>query len=363
MSKKTIFGYVEPAEYFPEEVRRQCKIGEFAEERDTRLETIRAVVLGHAVADALGVPVEFSSRAELDSHPVSEMMGFGTYNVPAGSWSDDTSMLIATLDSLAKDNIDYEDIMDNFVAFATAGEYTPAGQVFDIGGICYRAVEGYLQNGGKNALACGISGEHSNGNGSLMRIAPMALYLYEKGYETEKAIEIIHNTSALTHAHMRSKIACGIYSFVLWELLKSPCKGSVLQGLTRARNFYRGQAELSVYEDRLMKRMGRAFFLDEKAENLPMLTRDEIKSSGYVVDTLEAVIWCILTTNDYKSCVLAAANLGEDTDTVAAIAGALAGILYGVDTIPAPWLATLQKRDYLESLCQKAFDAWYSQTE
>ena len=356
MSKKSKIVYVEPADYFPREVRRECKLGEFAE--DKNLSHLRALMLGLAVGDALGVPVEFSSREALDKHPVTDMQGWGTYPVPEGTWSDDTSMALATLDSLKDDKIDYNAIMENFVRWAHHDEYTATGRRFDIGGICHHAIESFVARGHTDALLSGVDGETANGNGSLMRIAPMAYYLSRKGYEEACAIEIIHNTSALTHAHMRSKIACGIYSFVLWELLRSPCKGSVLQGLTKARNFYRGQAELTPYEDRLMKRIGRVFFLDEKAENLPMLSREEIRSTGYVVDTLEAAIWCIMTTNDYKSCVLTAVNLGEDTDTVAAIAGSLAAILYGVDAIPAPWLTVLQNREYIENLCHTAFECW-----
>ncbi|MBR2612380.1 MAG: ADP-ribosylglycohydrolase family protein [Clostridia bacterium] len=315
-------------------------------------------MLGLAVGDALGVPVEFSSREELDMHPVTDMRGWGTYPVPEGTWSDDTSMALATLDSLKHDRIDYNEIMENFVRWAHHDEYTATGKRFDIGGICSHAIQNFIMRGHTDALLSGIDGEHSNGNGSLMRIAPMAYYLWRKGYEENRAIEIIHNTSALTHAHMRSKVACGIYSFVLWELLRSPCKGSVLQGLTKARNFYRGEIERIPYEDRLMKRIGRVFFLDEKAENLPMPSREEIQSTGYVVDTLEAAIWCIMTTNDYKSCVLAAVNLGEDTDTVAAIAGSLAAILYGMDAIPAPWLTTLQNREYIETICRACHKRW-----
>ena len=88
------------------------------------------------------------------------------------------------------------------------------------------------------------------------------------------------------------------------------------------------------------------------------LTREEIKSSGYVVDTLEAALWCVLTTNDYRSCVLKAVNLGEDTDTVAAVAGGLAGILYGLDAIPKEWLSNLKKREYIEQMCEEACGNW-----
>ena len=308
------------------------------------LEVIKAVMLGHAVADALGVPVEFRSREELDAAPVTEMRGFGSHKVPAGSWSDDTSMALATLDVLRRGEIDYNGIMDNFVAWSTRDEFTPTGIMFDVGGICLSAIGKYLSVPGISALECGSDDEYSNGNGSLMRIHPMSLYLYFNGTDRNAAVEIIHNASALTHSHMRSKIACGIYSFVLWALLDNPCRESVIKGLREAREYYLGEAEFEIYDKMLMSRIG-------GLGEVGAVTRDEIKSSGYVVDSLEAAVWCLLTTDSYKDCVLRAVNLGNDSDTVAAIAGGLAGALYGLDSIPKEWLEVLIKRDYIEEMC------------
>ena len=348
--------YVEPASYFPPE----CLA--YFEREDARLSKLRAALLGHAVGDALGVPVEFCSRKALAAQRVSDMVGWGTHPVPAGTWSDDTSMVLATLDSLKGDKIDLEEIMGNFALWVRENKYTATGTLFDIGGSCHAAIERYI-NGVRPATACGLDGEGANGNGSLMRILPMAMYLHAREYDEKEAIEIIHKTSALTHAHMRSKIACGIFAFIVWELMDSPCEGSILQGLVRAKNFYRQECEAKLFDERLFKRIGRAFYIDEKAENLPMLTEDEIQSTGYVIDTLEAAVWCVLTTNDYKSCVLKAVNLGSDTDTVAAIAGSLAALLRGVDTIPEPWLTTLKSREYIEALAKEAFESWYEATD
>ena len=305
---------------------------------------VKSVVLGHAIADALGVPVEFCDRSEVDDNPVTDMMGYGTYDYPEGSWSDDTSMALCALDSLSKGNIDYDDIMKNFIKWLNDNEYTPTGEAFDVGRICLKAIIVYAQN--RNVNTCGRTVEHSNGNGSLMRIHPMTLYLYTRDdLSIEEKIDIIHKTSALTHAHERSKIGCGIYSFVLWELMKNPTLESVLAGLNKAEEFYQDYPEFDKYRRLFDKR----FILTK---------RDDISSSGYVVSTLEAAIWCLLTTKNYSECVLKAVNLGDDTDTVGAVAGGLAGALYGMETIPEKWLTTLKRKDYIEDMCEKAVRAW-----
>jgi len=318
------------------------------------LDKIKAVMIGHAVGDALGVPVEFASREEVDANPVEDMEGFGTYPYPAGTWSDDTSMSVAALDSLVKGVVDWDEIMGNFGKWLQDGDYTPSGEAFDAGRTCVRAIINYFAHN-MSALESGEAAEYSNGNGSLMRIHPFALFLYTKG---NLDLQTIHNASALTHAHERSQIACGIYSFVLWELLKSPSKSSIRRGLNKARIFYRDYAENSHY-DNLYRRIGLiGLQFEDDPDAFHRFTREDIKSSGYVIDTIEAAVWCLMNTRTYKECVLTAVNLGDDTDTIAAIAGGLAGALYGYEAIPQEWRDTLIKRDYIEEMCERAYETW-----
>ena len=312
---------------------------------DKYLYMMKSVMIGHAVGDALGVPVEFCSREELDETPVTDMMGFGSYPVPAGAWSDDTSMTLAALDSLSKDKVDYDDIMENFVRWCSEDEYTPTGEMFDIGRTCLTAIRNYLATDGKPALECGLNDEHSNGNGSLMRIHPFVLYAFAKNLPFVDWMKLVKDGSAITHAHDRAELGCLIYAFVLYHLLADQSKSALEHAIVRAECHLKDCSEFGYYS-----RIFRSDFSE--------LTRDEIKSSGYVVDTLEAALWCLMTTNDYKSCVLKAVSLGEDTDTVAAVAGGLAGILYGYDNIPQEWRDTLIKRDYIEELCKNACDNW-----
>ena len=187
-----------------------------------------------------------------------------------------------------------------------------------------------------------------------MRIYPFVLFSVNNSYDCAEMIELIHTASALTHGHERSKIACGIYAFVLSELLVSPRKKAIKRGLKKAKKYYRNFAEFSHFKALLSTSM---FTL-----SIQRRTRSSIKSSGYVVDTLEAAIWSVLTTNSYKECILKAVNLGEDTDTVAAVAGGIAGALYGYHSIPESWIQNLIKKAEIEELCSAAAHNWSSAT-
>lgn len=175
-------------------------------------------IMGVVVGDALGLPVQFSWREELEKDPVTDMVGYRTFDLPAGSWSDDSSLTLAALSSINElGRVDSEDIMNRFLQWYDDGAYTPYGFAYDIGCTCEEAICRYGES--KNYKECGCTGEHSNGNGSLMRIMPICLYVYEnikKTNLTEKqGIDLIHEVSALTHAHLRSKMACGSYYFMV----------------------------------------------------------------------------------------------------------------------------------------------------
>ncbi len=310
------------------------------------IEKVRSVALGHAVGDALGVPVEFCTREELDADPVTDMRGFGTYPYPAGCFSDDTSMALAMLDSLSSGKIDWDDMMIKFGAWYFDDAYTPTGVTFDCGGTCATAIENCFARD-LPVAECGLSGEHSNGNGSLMRMYPISLIAYRPQEKPDSTDELIDQASALTHAHERARLGCKIYTRVLHALLKTPERAAIKNALREAGALYANSPDFPHYE-RLC------------SPDFDTLPRKSIRSTGYVVDTLEAAIWCVLTTDGYQKCVCKAVNLGEDTDTVAAVAGSLAGALYGYGAIPEEWLNTLKRRAYIEDLCEKLCKAWKS---
>lgn len=300
---------------------------------------VKGAIFGLAVADALGVPVEFEPREKLQKNPVDKMLGYGSHAVPKGTWSDDTSMALCTLNSIAKKGkIDLVDNILEFSKWAEDGYMTPHGEMFDIGRTTLTSLRNYWKT--KNVYTCGGKSDYDNGNGSLMRIMPVSLFNCLKNLSKKESIRNAHEVSALTHAHERSLIACGIYDFITRELIKNPDKTSIYVALKKAKKYYAEYNE-SEYYNRLF------------TENFIDADINSIKSSGYVVDTLEAAIWCLLNTDNYKECVLKAVNLGEDTDTVAAVAGGLAGILYGYDSIPKEWMNTLVKKDMISKLCDE----------
>ena len=302
-------------------------------------------IYGLIIGDAMGVPVEFTSREDRKKNPITDMTGYGTYNQPEGTWSDDSSMVLATLASIRdRGRIDYKDIMDRFHNWCMYGAYTPFDNVFDIGVATSRAIMKY-SNGAK-PLESGGETEWDNGNGSLMRILPICLYIFEEQSKSNlsdnEAIDIIHNCSALTHAHLRSKMACGIYYFLVKAVIE--IDGEITErlqiGIDNAFRYYRLNtgAEISSY-NRIISLFE---FKDIPEEN--------IKSTGYVVDTLEAALWCLLNTSSYGEAILKAVNLGNDTDTIAAVTGGVAGIFYGYENIPDKWKSKIQRKDLIESL-------------
>ena len=306
-------------------------------------------MMGVVLGDALGMPVQFLPREELKKNPVKTMEGYGTYNMPPGTWSDDSSMAIATLFSLMENkDVDYDDIMKRFVNWVYNGEYTPAGKAFDMGNTCMGAINEYIRT--RDSLKCGKTGEWANGNGALMRIMPMCLYAYEKvkqeKWTIKTAMDHIHRTSALTHNHLRSKMACGIYFFMVCSILdrEGDLQERLQAGIDDAIRFYHGDianyAELAHYS--------RLFHLDKFAE----CKENEIKSTGYVVDSLEAAVWSLITTESLEKALLQAVNLGDDSDTVGAIAGGLAGLYYGYKNAPEEWRKQIIKEEELIVLCE-----------
>jgi ADP-ribosylglycohydrolase len=281
---------------------------------------VRSLLFGIAVGDALGVPVEFLARG---SFRVTDMAGYGTHNQPPGTWSDDTSLTLCLAEALSR-GFDPNDIARNFVRWHDIGAFTAHGDVFDIGVSTARAI-GRLKAGCAPERA-GCVGENENGNGSLMRIAPLVFHL--DGKPADERFAITKTVSSITHAHAWSVAACYIYLEYLGKLLGGMDKNTAyaeLQGEFREGCPY--------IDDTTLNKFARILRADISA-----LPESAIKSGGLVIDTLEAALWCFLNTENYRDAVLKAVNLGEDTDTTGAVTGAPAGLAYGLDAVPADWL-------------------------
>ncbi len=326
------------------------------------MDCIKSGIFGAIVGDALGLPVQFEPRKFRDIDPVTKMTGNGAFDLPAGSWSDDSSLILATIDGLSKslknkgydedmklnELIDYEIIMKNFSLWLNNGKFTPYGQAYDIGGATMDGIHRY-DRGTEPILSGGI-GERDNGNGSLMRILPIAFFIHylsqKNSIDEDEKMAVIHNLSSLTHRHRRSQLCCGIYVNIALEFIeKRDCdlrlEELIANGINKSKEYYFNNPSFK----KELHHFDRVFSLN--IQNLP---RDEIKSGGYCISSLEASIWCLLNNENYRDTILEAVNLGYDTDTTACIVGGLAGIYYGYNDIPAEWINKLAKLDYIEKL-------------
>ena len=258
---------------------------------------LKAVMYGLAIGDALGVPYEFQQR---DTFTCIGMTGHGTHDQPSGTWSDDTALSLATLDSLTEchGEVNTADMLMRYRMWLEHGMYTPDGNTYDSGITVATAIRSRH----------GCDGLNDNGNGSLMRVAPCAFYNLPD-------VEI-KQVSAITHAHEISMTACVQYV-------------RILEGLLNCVPSHKAITDSGFPFD-------------------PTIPRTEVESDGFVLHTLNAALWCLTNTDNYRDCVITAVNLGEDTDTTASVAGALAGAVYGFDSIPTEWIEKLRGRELID---------------
>lgn len=258
---------------------------------------MRSCVYGLAVGDALGVPYESCGRGTFEC---TGMAGGGTHRQPAGTWSDDTSMALCICSSIKQcGRVVVADIADRFRRWLGQGDFTCDGRAFDVGAACERAI----------STGVPTASYGDCGNGSLMRTAPLAM-LNCLSFDEVRAV------SAITHAHPVAEWSCVALCDALW---------AVRNAGTPAKHV-------------LMRRYG----------HIASRPVEAIESDGYCEHTLEAALWCFLNTGSYADCVLAAVNLGGDTDTTAAVAGAVAGVYYGFGAIPPEWVSRLRGKAVID---------------
>lgn len=292
---------------------------------------ITGAFYGIAIGDALGVPVEFKTRSYLSQNPIDTLTGHGCWNQPAGTFSDDSSMTFCTAESLLT-GYDITTMAQTFVRWAQQGYWGAHNEVFDIGHTTRRALQRVAT--GTSPLISGGFEEFENGNGSLMRMMPVAFFLIKEN-DIHLRYQLVKEISGITHQHFRSVLGCFIYVEFLRALLSLGNLQEAYQQMQRAVNAYLNTqsfnpAEIKYYERVLL-------------QNIAAVPEQQINSSGYVVHTLESSLWCLLTTSDYLTCVLHAVNLGGDTDTTGAVAGAAAGLHYGINNISPEWVSQVVK--------------------
>ncbi|WP_265131957.1 ADP-ribosylglycohydrolase family protein [Chryseobacterium oranimense] len=302
---------------------------------------VKAGIFGVCVGDALGVPVEFKSRETLKNFPVVKMQEFGSWNQPKGTWSDDSSLTLCLAEELTK-GYNLEKIGEGFVKWNKYGHWTAHGRLFDIGGTTRHSIARLIK--GESAKFSGNIFEEDNGNGSLMRILPLAFYLKDEE-NIESLYQTVKEVSSITHGHFRSVFACFIYVIFAIELIKGKDKQEAYKHTQELVLKFADSQGFNPKEIQLFERVLKNDVLKYE--------EDTISSSGYVLHSLEASLWCFLNSETYAEAVLKAVNLGEDTDTTGAITGGLAGIYYGFENIPEEWVNELVRKNDIEALCEK----------
>lgn len=286
-----------------------------------KLKRFEGCLLGLACGDAVGTTNEFKKRG---SFPLlTDMVGGGPFDLKAGEWTDDTSMALCIADALlAADGFDAALTMELFCAWRYDGYLSSTGHCFDIGGVTQSALSRYTQK--PHNPYQGLARPDLAGNGALMRLAPVVLWYFHLGRRS--TMRWASESTRLTHGAIECLIASEIFADMLWLALSGASKEDILTS--------RGGFAFDVEASPRLTRIA--------AGSYRGMIRAHVKGTGYVVDSLEAALWCFDQTSTYADAILMAANLGDDADTTAAICGQLAGAYYGIDAIPAGWLKKLK---------------------
>jgi ADP-ribosyl-[dinitrogen reductase] hydrolase len=297
---------------------------------DATRDRARGALLGLAVGDAVGTTIEFSPKP--DYALLNDMVGGGPFQLRAGQWTDDTAMALALADSLlAHPRLDASDLMTRFVSWRDEGTYSCTGLCFDIGNTVSDALARFERTG--KPLA-GSTDPLSAGNGALMRLSPVAIRYWS---DREKMREVAVLQTRTTHEAEEAVEASALFVDILADAISGRRRDQVLSGRSTAFS-----PKIQAIATGASWR-GRA--------------RHEIFGSGYVVDCLNAALWAVERTTSFRSAVLLAADLGQDADTTTAVAGQLAGALYGASGIPVDWLTKLAWRERIEGTAGQLFSA------
>ncbi len=306
------------------------------------LDQIKGVFTGIAVGDALGVPVEFMSRSHLAYNPVKNFEQAYFTNELKGVWSDDSSLTFCLAETIIE-SFSIETLANKIKAWYLENYWAPQGVAFEIGIATRNAIDRLEK--GITPYESGENGEYSNGNGSLMRVAPLAFYLLNESIETR--FQTVKNVSSITHAHIRSVISCFFFIEFLQNLMKTKDKFEAFENTQNTVRDYVNSTSCNNDE--------KALFLRLFYDKIQLLENEEVFSSAYVLHTLEASIWCFLNTNTYEDAVLKAVNLGHDTDTTGSVTGALAGIFYGYENINHSFKTTIVQHVAINDLSERFY--------
>lgn len=318
---------------------------------NNKLDAIKNSLISFVLGDMIGTPIQFTLRKNLQelfkdtSTSVKELILKSNSFVPFGSWSDDSSMTLCTMESIAeKKCIDLDNIVEKFIKWLYENYMTPNGRTFDVGDTTIRSLNKYRYT--NKVIPQGLNTINSNGNGSLMRILPVSIYCYFKNLSDKEIFEIIKDVSALTHAHPISILGCYIYTLIVFDILDGKTKDEIIDNL---ENIYNDTAIPYEYKEWLneYKKVLDGSIINETADN--------INSSGYVKNTLEVALWGFYNTESVEDCIFKIIELGEDTDTNGAVGASLSGLYYGLRGNPAPkyWVDKIIKKEMILEIIEK----------
>ncbi len=300
---------------------------------------VKEGIIGCAIADALGTITKNQDRNYLLEHPVLKMGPCIKKGLPKGTWGDSTSLMLAVTSAITKKGLNYDYIAENCVSWFTSNKFCAVNESFGIGKTTLKSLIRFTQREHK-AYDCGESSINDNGNSSLKMMLPLIYYFHANKESKEKTYDAIKKLCSITHRHEISICACYIYVHYLLFLLNGNNKYAAIKKIKTI--------DYSMFSNNTLK-----FFSRILVGNIYELDIDEIKSSSFVVDTLECVLWCFIKSDNYKDCIIATTNIGGDTSAIGALAGAIAGIYYGTNKIPKDWYENVRKKDYLIDISEK----------
>lgn len=306
-------------------------------------EKVKSSIYGFIIGDILGVPVEFYDREFLKENPVKDMMINKQRGTTIGFYSDDTAMTLCTMEGITEnpnifDNRLHKSIIDKYILWVKDGYKAVNNRCFGIGGTTISSLNSYRKSKSiEEYCNKNIESDKKGGNGALMRILPLVLYLYNKNMTKKEKIDIIIFNSKLTHNNCASISSCIFYTLFIFNLLDTNNLNESYNLSVKEFNNY-CEKDIPHKFDRIL------------SKKLLKLKEEEINSTGFVIDTLESSLWCLFTTTNYKDSILKAINLGNDTDTIAAITGSLSGLYYGINEIPKKWLNNICEKEMIDNM-------------
>ena len=300
---------------------------------------VKEGIIGSAIGDALGTTTKGQAREYLLEHPVLKMTPCIKKGIPKGAWGDSTSLMVATTYAITKRGLDYDYIAENCVSWFTSNRFCSVGESFGIGQTTLKSLIRFTQRQ-KSATECGEGLIKDNGNSALKMVLPLAYYFFANKETKENVYTAIKNVCSITHRHEISICACYIYVHYAMFLLNGNNKFAAIKKLKTL--------DYSMFSNNTLEYFSRIL-----VGNLSELDIDEINSTSFVVDTLESILWCFIKSDNYKDCIIATTNIGDDTSSIGGLTGALAGIYYGTNKIPKDWYDNVRRKDYLTTISEE----------